>query len=81
MAFLVITTVAYPAGAASAFFLVAVIGIRRGDRPERILNASSSRSEACARSALHSGTRPDAPVYRPERDSDQPGNPGSPVNR
>ena len=37
MAFLVITAVAYLAGAASAVFLVAVIGIRRGDRPERIL--------------------------------------------
>jgi hypothetical protein len=68
MAFLVITAVAYLAGAASAFFLVAVIGIRRGDRPERILNASSSRSQACARSALHSGTWPDIPVYRAGRE-------------
>jgi len=63
-AFLVITAVAYLAGAVSAFFLVAVIGIRRGDRPERILNASSSRSQACARSVLHCGTWSDIPVYR-----------------
>ena len=41
MAFLVITAVAYLAGAASAVFLVTVIGIRKGDRPERILNAGS----------------------------------------
>ena len=70
MAFLVITAVAYLAGAASAVFLVTVIGIRRGDRPERILNASSSRSEACARSVLHSGTWPDIPVYRADREDD-----------
>jgi hypothetical protein len=65
MAFLVIAGVAYLAGVASAVFLVTVIGIRKGDRPERILNASPSRSEACARTALHSGTWPDIPVYRP----------------
>jgi hypothetical protein len=64
MAFLVITVVAYLAGVASAVFLVTVVGIRRGDRPERILNADSSRSEACARSVLGSGTWPDIPVYR-----------------
>jgi hypothetical protein len=65
MAFLVIAAVAYLAGAASAVFFVTVIGIRRGDRPERILNSGSSRPEACARSLLHSGTWPDIPVYRP----------------
>jgi hypothetical protein len=64
MSFLVITAVAYLAGAASAVFFVTVIGIRRGDCPERIVNASSSRSEACARSVLHSGTWPDIPIYR-----------------
>ena len=70
MAFLVIAAVAYLAGAASAVFLVTVIGIRRGDRPERILNAGSSRSEACARRLMHSGTWPDVPVYRPGREDD-----------
>ncbi len=70
MAFLVIPAVAYLAGVASAVFLVTVVGIRRGDRPERILNASSSRSEACARSLLHSGTWPDIPVYRAGREDD-----------
>ena len=35
MAFLVIAAVAYLTGAASGAFLLVVIGIRRGDRPER----------------------------------------------
>jgi hypothetical protein len=68
-AFLVITAVAYLAGAASAVFLVIVIGIRKNDRPERIVGSRSSRSQACSRSALNSGTWPDIPVYRPGRDN------------
>ena len=70
MAFLVITAVAYLAGAGSAVFLVVVTGIRRGDRPERILGTRSSRSQACARRVLHGGTWPDVPVCRPGRDDD-----------
>ena len=66
--FLVIALVAYLSGAASAAFLMMVIGIRRGDRPERILNKASSQPEASARRVLHSGTWPDAPVYRPDRE-------------
>ena len=73
MVFLVIAGVAYLVGAACAAFLLVVIGIRRGDRPERILGDGSSRSEACARRTLHSGTWPDAPVYRPDRQDDRPG--------
>jgi hypothetical protein len=56
MAFLVITAVAYLAGAASAIFLVTVIGIRKGDRPERILNAGSHWPESCSRRILDSRT-------------------------
>ena len=70
MAFLVITAVAYLAGAASAIFLVAVIGIRKGDRPERILNSGSRWSESCSRRMLNSRTWPDVPVYRPGREDD-----------
>jgi hypothetical protein len=73
MVFLVIAGVAYLAGAACAAFLLVVIGIRRGDRPERILGGGSPRSEACSRRALHSGTWPDAPVYRPAGQDDRPG--------
>jgi hypothetical protein len=66
--FLVIALVAYLSGAASAVFLMVVIGIRRGDRPERILDSASSQPETSARRLLHSGTWPDAPVYRADRD-------------
>jgi hypothetical protein len=78
MAFLVITAVACPAGAASAVFLVTVIGIRRGDGPERIINAGSSRSGACARSVPDSGTWPGIPVCRAGREDGWPGPPGIP---
>lgn len=81
MAFLVITAVAYLAGAASAVFLVAVIGIRKGDRPERILHAGSHWSESCSRRILNSRTWPDVPVYRPGREDDRPGNPGFPTGQ
>ena len=66
--FLVIALVAYLSGAASAAFLIVVIGIRRSDRPERILNRASSQPEANTRRLLHSGTWPDVPVYRDDRD-------------
>ena len=66
--FLVIALVAYLSGAASAAFLMVVIGIRRGDRPERILDSASSQPEDHARRLLHSGTWPDAPVYRADHD-------------
>lgn len=79
MAFLVITAVAYLAGVTSAVFLVTVIGIRRGDRPERIINAGSSRSEACASSVLDSCTWPDVPVYRAGREDGWPGHPEFPA--
>jgi hypothetical protein len=65
MAFLVITAVAYLAGAASGAFLVVVIGIRRGDGPERITGTRSRTSGDFAQRVLHSGSWPDVPVYRP----------------
>lgn len=81
MAFGVITGVAYLAGAASAIFLVAVIGIRKGDRPGRILNTGSHWSQSCSRRMLNSRTWPDIPVYHPGREDDWPGNPGSPTDQ
>ena len=68
MAFLVITAVAYLAGAASGAFLLVVIGIRRGDRPERITGTRSCTSGDFTRRVLHSGSWPDVPVYRPGND-------------
>jgi hypothetical protein len=65
--FLVMTLVAYLSGAASAVFLMTVISIRRGDRPERILDSASAQSETSTR-RQRSGTWPDVPVYRADRD-------------
>ena len=81
MAFLVITAVAYLAGAASAVFLVAVIGIRKGDRPERILNAGSHWSESCSRRILNSRAWPYIPVYHADREDDRPDDPGFPTDQ
>lgn len=65
MVFLVIAAVAYLAGAASGSFLMVVIGIRRGDRPERITGTSFRTSVDCAQRVLQTGSWPDVPVYRP----------------
>jgi hypothetical protein len=65
MAFLVIAAVAYLAGAASGAFLLVVIGIRRGDRPERIIGTRPCTSGDFTRRVLHSGNWPDVPLYRP----------------
>lgn len=65
MAFLVITAVAFLAGAAVGAFLVVVIGIRRNDRPERITGTRSCTSMGSAQRVLHAGSWPDVPVYRP----------------
>ena len=46
---LVIALVAFLAGAAAAIFLMLVIGIRKGDRPERILQARNSQLDTCTR--------------------------------
>jgi hypothetical protein len=68
MDFLVIAAVAYLAGAASGAFLLVVIGIRRGDRPERITGTRSRTSGDFTRRVLHSGNWPDVPLYRPGSD-------------
>jgi hypothetical protein len=73
MVFLVIAAVAYLAGAGSAAFVMVVIGIRKGDRPERILGSGSSGPETCARRLLRTGAWPDVPVYRADRDDVRPG--------
>jgi hypothetical protein len=66
---LVITLVAFLSGAATAVFLMLFIAIRKGDRPERILD-QDSRLGTCARNVLGSGTWPNAPVYRGDRKGD-----------
>ena len=65
MAFLVIAAVAFLAGAVSAVFLATAVTIRRGDRPERILNATPCSSETCTCPVPGTGSWPEVPVYRP----------------
>lgn len=66
----VIALTAFLAGAATAVFLMLFIGIRRGDRPERIAGTGNSPLDACTRSVLGSRTWPNTPVYRPDREGD-----------
>lgn len=67
---LVVALTAFLGGVAAAVFLMLFIGIRKGDRPERILRARKAPFEACARSVLGSRTWPDVPVYRPGSEDD-----------
>jgi len=67
----VIALTAFLGGAAAAVFFMLVTGIRKGDRPERILQAPGSPLDACTRGVLGSRTRPDVPVYRGNREDGQ----------
>jgi hypothetical protein len=67
---LVVALVAFLAGAAAAVFLMLFISIRKGDRPERILGNQGARLDICTRSVLGSGTWPNVPVYRGDREGD-----------
>ena len=68
----VIALTAFLGGAAAAVFFMLVTGIRKGDRPERTLEPRSSPLDACTRSVLGSRTWPNVPVYRGNREDDQP---------
>ena len=65
---LVVALIAFLAGVTAAVFLMLFIGIRKGDRPERILGTRNAPLGTCARSVLGSRTWPDVPVYRPDRE-------------
>ena len=67
---LVVALIAFLAGVAAAVFLMLFIGIRKGDRPERVTGPRNSPLDRCARSLIGSDTWPNAPVYRPGRKDD-----------
>ena len=67
---LVVALIAFLAGVTAAVFLMLFIGIRKGDRPERVLGDPNAPLDACARSMLGSGTWPNVPVYRPDSKDD-----------
>jgi hypothetical protein len=61
-AYLVIAVTAFLTGAATAVFVMLVIGIRKADRPHSGLPpARSTPLDAVTRSALRAGTWPDGP--------------------
>lgn len=70
----VIVLTAFLAGAATAVFLMLAIGIRRNDRPDRVLQSQLKPRplNACARRVLGSRTWPDVPVYRANCENDRP---------
>lgn len=67
---LVIAATAFLAGALTAAFAVFFIGIRKGDRPERILGPRSSSLDTCTRAILRTGAWPNVPVYRSDRNDE-----------
>jgi hypothetical protein len=64
---LVVALIAFLAGVTAAVFLMLFIGIRKGDRPERVTGPRNSPLDRCTRSLIGSGTWPNEPVYRADR--------------
>ena len=67
---LMVAVVAFMAGAATSVFIMLFIGIRRGDRPERILGDGNTPLDASTRAVVGSRTWPNVPVYRPSAEDD-----------
>ena len=59
---LVVAATAFLAGAASAVFVMLVIGIRKADRPRHLPPASSAPLDAVTRATLAAGTWPNGPA-------------------
>ena len=67
---LIVALIAFLTGATTAAFLMVFIGIRKGDRPERITGTRNSPLDSRTRSVIGSGTWPNVPVYRADRKDD-----------
>jgi hypothetical protein len=59
---LVIAVTAFLTGAASAVFIMLVIGIRKADRPRGLPSARITPLDAVTRTTLRAGTWPDGPA-------------------
>jgi hypothetical protein len=59
---LVVAATAFLAGAASAIFIMLVIGIRKADRPRGLPAASRTPLDAVTRATLAAGTWPNGPA-------------------
>jgi hypothetical protein len=65
---LVIAITAFLAGAATAAFIMLVVGIRKADHPERGPIGRSTPMDAATRSILHANTWPNNPVVHGDRE-------------
>jgi hypothetical protein len=61
---LVIAGTAFLAGAATAVFVMLVIGIRKADRPRTLPGGPTTPLDAVTRSTLRAGTWPDGPSFK-----------------
>ena len=59
---LVLVVTAFLSGAASAVFIMVVVGIRQGDRPWHLHDVRSTAAGADTRTMLDTGTWPNVPV-------------------
>jgi hypothetical protein len=66
---LVIAITAFLAGAASAVFIMLVIGIRRADRPRSSARVDSNPLDAVTRATLGAGTWPNGPALGDREDN------------
>jgi hypothetical protein len=66
---LVIAVTAFLAGAASAVFVMLVVGIRKADRPRSRPPAPTTRLDAVTRSMLAAGTWPNGPALGDRKDN------------
>jgi hypothetical protein len=65
---LVIAITAFLAGAATAVFIMLVIGIRKADRPGRLSTTENTPIDAATRSMLRANTWPNNPVVHGDRE-------------
>jgi hypothetical protein len=65
---LVIAVTAFLAGAATAVFVMLVIGIRKADRPHRRAAERNTPLDAATRSMLRANTWPNNPVVHGDRE-------------
>ena len=67
---LVLMVTAFLSGAASAVFVMVVVGIRQGDRPWHLHGGRDTAASAVTRTVLGAGTWPNVPVAFDNRDEE-----------
>jgi hypothetical protein len=67
---LVLVVTAFLSGAASAAFVILVIGIRKADRPRHLHSVRDTAASAVTRTVLGTGTWPNTPVAFGDREEE-----------